>query len=134
MRSPIGPVLILLGLATTVVLVLVLFQTIGLRGDLERAREEVASLRTQVETQESSLTAAELTRDLDELESNLRDWLIATGADGGFEGDPGSPAGGDDGDSGGSASELLDRMDEVLARITALDDRVDEICEGVPVC
>jgi len=131
MRSPIGPILILLGLATTVVLVLVLFQTIGLRGDLERAREEVATLRTEVETQESSLTADELTRDLDELESNLRDWLIATGADGGFEGDPGSPAGGD---GGGSASELLDRMDEVLARITALDDRVDEICEGVPVC
>ncbi len=134
MRSPIGPVLILLGLATTVVLVLVLFQTIGLRGDLERAREEVATLRTQVETQEPSVTADELTRDLDELESNLRDWLIATGADGGFKGDPGSPAGGDDGDGGGSASELLDRMDEVLARITALDNRVDEICEGVPIC
>ena len=128
MRSPIGPVLILLGLATTVVLVLVLFQTIGMRGDLERAREEVATLRTQVETQEASITADELTRDLDELESNLRDWLIATGADGGFEGDPGSPAG------GGSASDVLDRIDEVLARITALDDRVDEICEGVPVC
>ncbi len=45
MRSPIGPILILLGLATTVVLVLVLFQSIGLRSDLERARADVASLQ-----------------------------------------------------------------------------------------
>ncbi|CAN5224293.1 hypothetical protein BH23CHL9_BH23CHL9_17000 [soil metagenome] len=128
MRSPIGPVLILLGLATTVVLVLVLFQTIGMRGDLEDAREEIATLRTQVETQDGGITADELTRDLDELESSLRDWLIASGADGGFDGDPGSPAG------GSSADEVLDRLDEVLAQINALDDRVDEICGNVPVC
>ena len=128
MRSPIGPVLILLGLTTTVVLVLVLFQTIGLRTNLDAAREEVATLRSQVETQEGGVTSVELARDLDELESNLRDWLIATGADDGFGGDPGSPAG------GGSADDVLDRLDEVLARINALDDRVDEICGNVPVC
>ncbi len=128
MRSPIGPVLILLGLATTVVLVLVLFQTIGLRGDVDRAREEVTTLRAQLDAQADGVTPEGLTRDLDELESSLRDWLIATGADGGFDGDPGSPAGGD------GTSEVLDRLDEVLARITALDDRVDQICESVPVC
>lgn len=128
MRSPIGPVLILLGLATTVVLVLVLFQTIGMRGDLEDARDEIATLRTQVETQDGGITADELTRDLDELESSLRDWLIASGADGGFDGDPGSPAG------GSPADEVLDRLDEVLAQVNALDDRVDEICGNVPVC
>ena len=83
MRSPIGPVLILLGLTTTVVLVLVLFQTIGLRTDLDAAREEVATLRSEVETQDGGVTSVELARDLDELESNLRDWLIATGADDG---------------------------------------------------
>ena len=54
MRSPIGPILILLGLATTVVLVL--FQSIGLRSDLERARADVASLRTEVEAQEAGVT------------------------------------------------------------------------------
>lgn len=124
MRSPIGLVLILLGLASTVVLV-VLFQTIGLRGDLDGAREEVADLRTQAETQEDGVTPEELTRGLDALDSSLRDWLIATGADAGFDGDPGSPAGG---------NTLIDRLDEVLERITALDARVDEICENVPVC
>jgi len=36
MRSPIGPIMVILGLATTLILVLVLLQTIGLRGDLER--------------------------------------------------------------------------------------------------
>lgn len=126
MRSPIGPVLILLGLATTVVLVLVLFQSIGLRSDLDRARAEVASLRAEVEAQEAGLDDETLVRRLDELESGIRDWLIATGADGGFDG---SPAGG-----GTDSNEVMDRLDEILARINALDDRVDEICESVPVC
>src|SRR3989337_2238333 len=91
MRSPIGPILVLLGLATTVVLVLVLFQTIGLRSDLERAQVEVAELRTQVEAQESGVTDEELVRRLDELEAGIQDWLITSGADGGFDD---SPAGG----------------------------------------
>jgi len=126
MRSPIGPVLILLGLATTVVLVLVLFQSIGLRSDLDGARAEVASLRAEVEAQEAGLDDETLVRRLDELEAGIRDWLIATGADGAIDG---SPAGGRT-----DANEVLDRLDQILARINALDDRVDEICERVPVC
>ena len=126
MRSPIGPVLVLLGLATTVVLVLVLFQTIGLRSDLERAQVEVADLRTQVEAQESGVTDEQLVRRLDEVEAGIQDWLIATGADGGFDD---SPAGG-----ATDRDELMERLDQILDRITALDDRVDEICDGVPVC
>src|SRR5688500_17309450 len=131
MRSPIGPVLILLGLATTVVLVLVLFQTVGLRSDLEAARSEVAELRTQVESQEPGLTDEDLTGRLDELEAGIRDWLIATGADGGFDG---TPAGSGNGGASPDDGEVLDRLDEILTRINALDDRIDEICEGVPVC
>jgi hypothetical protein len=73
--------------------------------------------------------AEELRRELEELESDIQDLLISTGADGGSETDPGQPAGGS-----GTADEILDRLDDVLARITALDRRVDEICEGVPVC
>ena len=126
MRSPIGPILVLLGLATTVVLVLVLFQTIGMRSDLERAQIEVAELRAQVEARDSGVTDEQLARRLDELEAGIQDWLIATGADGGFDG---SPAGG-----ATDRDELMERMDQILDRITALDDRVDEICDGVPVC
>ena len=130
MRSPIGPILIVLGLGTIVVLVLLLLQTTGMRSELERARADLAAVQAQVESQEESMTTADLTRELADFESGMRDWLIATGADGGFEGDPNQPAGG--GDS--AADEVLDRLDLVLERITALDQRVDEICEGVPVC
>ena len=129
MRSPIGPILVLLGLGTTVVLVLLLLQVNGLRSELEAARADVAVVQTQVGTvQEAGVTSVELRRELDELRTGIRDWLIATGADGGFSDDPSQPAG------GGSAAELVDRLDEVLARITALDERVSDICDGVPVC
>lgn len=128
MRSPIGPILVVLGLGTTVVLVLMLLQVNGLRSDLEAAREQVSSLQAQVETQEAGVTSDELRRELDELQTGIRDWLIATGADGGFADDPSQPAG------GGSANELLERLDKVLERITALDERVSDICDGVPVC
>lgn len=128
MRSPIGPILVVLGLGTTVVLVLLLLQVNGLRSDLEAARGEVTALQAQVDAQESGVTTEELQRELDTLQAGIRDWLIATGADGGFDDDPSQPAG------GASASEMLDRLDEVLDRITALDERVSDICDGVPVC
>jgi len=128
MRSAIGPILVVLGLGTTVVLVLLLLRVNGLRSDLEAARDEVTALQAQVDAQESGVTTEELQRELDTLQAGLRDWLIATGADGGFDGDSSQPAG------GGTASEILERMDEVLERITALDERVTDICEGVPVC
>jgi flagellar motor switch protein FliG len=128
MRSPIGPILVILGIATAAVLVLVLMQSMGLRGELRQARDEVATLQARVDTLET-VAPDDLRRELEELESGIRDWLIATGADGGFETDPGQPAGGS-----ATADEILDRIDDVLARITALDRRVDEICESVPVC
>ena len=129
MRSPIGPILVLLGLTTTVVLVLLLFQTIGLRGDLDTTRQELAGLRATVQEQESGVTEEELVGRLDELEAGIRDWLIATGADGGFDG---SPAGSGTDETEGA--EVVDRLDEILERIDALDARIDEICESVPVC
>ena len=128
MRSPVGPVLIVIGLATAAVLVLVLLQSMALRDELRQARDEVSVLQARVDTLET-VAPDDLQRELAELESGIRDWLIATGADGGFETDPGQPAGGS-----GTADEILERIDDVLARITALDRRVDEICEGVPVC
>jgi flagellar motor switch protein FliG len=128
MRSPIGPVLVILGIATAAVLVLVLLQSMSLREELRQARDEVGALQARVDTLET-VAPDDLRRELEELESGIRDWLIATGADGGFETDPGQPAGGS-----ATADEILDRIDDVLARITALDRRVDDICAGVPVC
>lgn len=132
MRSPTGPILVILGLATTLVLVLVLFQAIGLRGDLDALRADAAELRTDVAAlaaSEPEVTRDELERQLGILESGIRDWLIATGNDG-FDPDATPGAGG----QGGDDDEVLDRLDLVLQRIEALDSRLDEICEGVPVC
>jgi hypothetical protein len=125
MRSPIGPFLVVLGLATVVVLVLLLFQTIGLRSDLDATRAELDSLRSAVESREDGVSEDDLIARLDELEAGIRDWLIATGADGGFDESPGGSPG---------DTSVADRLDEILRRLEALDDRIDEICEGVPVC
>ena len=128
MRSPIGPALIILSLATAVVLALVLLQTIGLRGDLDRARTEIVTLREQVEGFERGVPMSELSMRLSELENDIEEWVIAFSADT-APGDGSTPAGGSVG-----ADEVLDRIDDVLARINDLDERIDEICGGVPVC
>jgi hypothetical protein len=119
--------LIILSLATAVVLVLVLLQTTGLRGDLDRARAEVVTLREQVEGLERGVPMRELSTRLTELENDLREWLVS--GSGTSQGDASTPAGGS-----ASTDEVLDRVDDVLARINDLDDRIDEICGRVPVC
>jgi len=118
MRSPLGPILVLSGLATVVVLVLLLFQSLGLRSDLESARAEIAELRTTVENLESDVSNADVVSRLDELEVEIRDLL---------------PTGGGSGSPGGDA-DVSDRLDEILAGIEALESRVDEICDNIPVC
>ena len=129
MRSPIGTGLVVLGLATAVVLVLVLFQTIGLRSDLNAAREEVVSLKAEVDGLERGVPISELSMRLAELENDIQEWVVAFSSDVPAGGDPTSPAGG-----AVTNAELLDRIEDVLARIDDLDGRIDEICDGVPVC
>ena len=128
MRSPIGPVLVILNLAIALVLVLVLLQTSGLHGELDTARSELATLRSEVEGMERGVPMSELSSRLAELENDIESWVVAFGNDT-VPGDTSSPAGGGD-----PQEEILDRLAEVLRRINALDDRVDEICGNVPVC
>ena len=127
MRSPIDGFLVVLSLATAVVLVLVLLQTTGLRGDLDATRSELISLRQQVEGVERGIPMGELALRLAELENDIQAWVVAF-SDDVSPGDPSSPAG------GSSASQILERLDELLERVEALDARVDEICGNVPVC
>lgn len=134
MRSPVAPILAVAALAAVVVLAVAAWGVLGMRGDLDRVRSEVtsvasavASLEAQVAEVEPGVDEETLQRSVDALESSLRDWLIATGNDG-FD-----PDGGSAGD-GATASEILDRLDDVLGRLRALEERLDEICEGVPVC
>lgn len=128
MRSSTGPILVILNLATIVVLVLVLLQTTGLRGELDAARSDVAALRTEVASMERGVPISELSMRLAELENDIESWVVAFGNDT-VPGDTSSPAGGGD-----PQEEILDRLTELLRRINALDDRVDEICGNVPVC
>src|SRR5918992_2477252 len=114
MRSSVGPALIILSLATAVVLVLVLLQTTGLRGDLDRARAEVVTLREQVEGLERGVPMSELSMRLAELENDIQEWVVAFSSDT-ASGDSTTPAGGD-----ASTDEVLDRIDDVLARIDDL--------------
>ncbi|MGH2417730.1 MAG: hypothetical protein ACRDFY_05305 [Candidatus Limnocylindria bacterium] len=130
MRSPIGPVLVILSLATILVLVLMLFQTNGLREDLDRARAEVVTLRDQVGGLERGVPISELSMRLAELENDIQAWVVAFGEDV-------TPTGGSTGSSSGETAsnrEVLSRLDDVLDRIDDLDARVDEICGNVPVC
>ena len=123
MRSPIGPILVLFGLATTVVLVLLLFQNMGMRSELESTRAELDALSVAVSEQEPGLTDLDLDRQLTQLEVRIRDWLVSNGADGG------SP-----GTDSGAVAAIAERLDEISEQIEALDSRIDEICENVPVC
>ena len=120
MRSPIGPMLVLFGLATTVVLVLLLFQNVGMRSELESTRAELDALTVAVSDQDPGVTDLELDRQLGQLEVRIRDWLISNG------GSPGADPG-----TGGAVAQ---RLDEIIDQIEALDARLDEICENVPVC
>lgn len=126
MRSPLGPVLVIIGLATILVLVLLIFQVMGLGTDADRISDELDTLRAEVAAIEPGVDRDELQRQLEITESAIRDWLIATGADG-FNPDATPGAGQGSGD-------LSDRLDEILDRLEALDRRLDQICEGVPVC
>jgi hypothetical protein len=126
MRSPIGPILVILGLATVAVLVLLLLQTSGLRAEVEAAHAEVGALRAQVAETGSGVSASELQASLDELEGRIETLVAESGP--GTDGDPSQPAG------GGTDDAIADRLDEILDRIGALDDRIDEICNSVPVC
>src|SRR3990170_3608878 len=121
MRSPLGPVLVIIGLATILVLVLVIFQVIGLGTDADRLSEELDALRADVAAIEPGIDRDELQRQLEITESALRDWLIATGADG-FDPDA-TP------NQGQAGGDVDDRLDEILDRLEALDRRLDEICE-----
>ncbi|MEP7081587.1 MAG: hypothetical protein ABI841_01280 [Chloroflexota bacterium] len=127
MRSPLGPALVILGLATTLLVGLVLFQTIAQRDDLDRIDERLEAISQEIAAQEPGIARGELQRTLNDLESRLRAWMLDNIADAGPAASPGSGSAGD-------ADEILDRLDEVIDRLEALDRRLDQICEGVPIC
>lgn len=114
MRSPIVPLLVALNLLTLVLLAVLVVQSIATRTELDQLHREVAAA-------ESGIGSGDLALALGDLENRIKDWLLATGA--------GSPLG-----SAASPAPADARIDEILATLRRLEARVDQICEGVPVC
>ena len=111
MRSPIVPLLVALNLLTLVLLAVLVVQSIATRTELDQLHREVAAA-------ESGIGSGDLALALGDLENRIKEWLLATGA--------GSPL--------GSPAPADARIDEILATLRRLEARVDQICEGVPVC
>jgi hypothetical protein len=110
MRSPIVPLLVALNLLTLVLLAVLVMQSIATRTELDQLHREVAAA-------ESGIGSGDLALALGDLENRIKEWLQASGA--------GSPL---------SSPAADPRVDEILATLRRLEARLDQICEGVPVC
>ncbi|MEP6680608.1 MAG: hypothetical protein ABJB65_03925 [Chloroflexota bacterium] len=111
MRSPIVPLLVALNVLTLVLLAVLVLQSIATRTELDQLHREVAAA-------ESGIGSGDLALALGDLENRIKEWLRGTAA--------GSPL--------SSAAPADARIDEILATLRRLEARVDQICEGVPVC
>jgi hypothetical protein len=135
MRSGAAGWLIGLNVLLLVALALLIVQTVQLRGDLNAAREELTDMRATVTELERGVPVSEVALRFDAVERELRQLALVVGTP-----DPTPPPGaspgpdGSDGGDGATDAAVLARLDEVLDAIEALDDRVDEICQNVPVC
>ena len=110
MRSPIVPLLVSLNVLTLVLLAVLVIQSIVTRTELDQLHKEVAAA-------ESGIGSGDLALALGDLENRIKEWLQATGA--------GSPL---------SSPAADPRVEEILATLRRLESRLDQICEGVPVC
>jgi len=110
MRSPIVPLLVALNLLTLALLAVLVIQSIATRTELDQLHREVAAA-------ESGIGSGDLALALGDLENRIKEWLQASGA--------GSPL---------SSPAADPRVDEILATLRRLEARLDQICEGVPVC
>ena len=110
MRSPIVPLLVSLNVLTLVLLAVLVMQSIATRTELDQLHREVAAA-------ESGIGSGDLALALGDLENRIKAWLQASGA--------GSPL---------SSPAADPRVDEILATLRRLESRLDQICEGVPVC
>lgn len=112
MRSPVVPLLVALNVLTLVLLAVLVVQSIATRTELDQLHREVAAAA------ESGSGSGDLALALGDLENRIKEWLRATAA--------GSPL--------SSAAPADARIGEILDTLHRLESRLDQICQGVPVC
>ncbi len=114
MRSPIVPLLLGLNLLTLVLLAFLVMQSVAIRSELDQLHREVAAA-------ENGIGSGELALALGDLENRIKELLQASGA--------GSPLG-----PTASPGSQDARIGEILDILRRLESRLDQICQGVPVC
>jgi hypothetical protein len=123
----VAAVLIGLNLVTLLAVGVLLFRSVSLDNRLAEAELAVRDLEAEVASLERGVPLSELSLRMAELENELQEWVLAFSAD-------------VDTDGGGTAATptdpgaVLQRINEVQRDIDRLHERLDEICESVPVC
>jgi hypothetical protein len=107
--------------------ILLLLQVTELGDRVERAQSSIAAISHALVEQAEPGRVAIVER-LTVVERRLSEL-----ADG-LEGDPSADGAGGGGTTGDDHAELLDEVREIRSALDELRDRLDEICEGVPIC
>jgi hypothetical protein len=125
MSRAIGGISIALGLLTLVAVGVLLFRSVALENRLAEAELAVRDLEAEVASLERGVPLSELSLRMAELENELQEWVLAFSGEVDTGGGTTAPA---------DPGVVLSRINDLQRDIDRLHDRLDEICEGVPVC
>jgi hypothetical protein len=115
-----------LSLLTLLAVGVLLVRSVSLENRLAEAELAVRDLEAEVASLERGVPLSELSLRMAELENELQEWVLA------FSADVDSPGSGTATPTDPGA--VLTRLTELQRDVDRLHERLDEICEGVPVC
>lgn len=115
-----------LSLLTLLAVGVLLVRSVGLENRLAEADLAVRDLEAQVAALERGVPLSELSLRMAELENEIQEWVLA------FSGDVEPPASGTASPTDPGA--VLTRLTELQRDVDRLHERLDDICESVPVC
>jgi hypothetical protein len=126
MGRGVAAALVGLSLLTLLAVGVLLFRSVSLENRLAEAELAMRDLEAEVASLERGVPLSELSLRMAELENELQEWVLAFSAD--VE-TPGSGAA-----TPTDPGAVLTRLTELQRDVDRLHERLDEICEGVPVC